>query len=146
MTVQTNTKIPHFARDGRPKKYLALRCHWYPGGLGSRTRHGGDASASCGRSGLRQSRSRLCWRRNRNQSKRLAHFHIELGHGVFVVFEELAGIFAALANALALITEPRARLFEEVAVHRDIEQVAFARNAFSIQNVELGFAERRSHF
>src|SRR5260370_31447988 len=84
--------------------------------------------------------------RSCNQSQRLAHFGVELRHGVFVVFEELAGVLTALANALALIAEPRPRFFENVVVHRDIQQVAFARNAFAIENVELGFAERRRHF
>src|SRR5437016_5382210 len=85
--------------------------------LARSARHRGDARALRRRSG----RSRRL-RRGGGQSQCFAHFGIQLGHGVFVVFEELAGIFAALPDALAFIAEPRTRLFEDVVVHGDVEQ------------------------
>src|SRR5271163_4659616 len=128
------------------RSILALRRYWYPRSFGSSARHGCDACALSLRGSLPRCGCRLCWSGRRNQSQCLAHFGIELGHGVFVVLEELACVFAALADALALVTKPGAGFFEEVIVHRDVKQVAFAGNAFSIENVELGLAERRCHF
>ena len=59
-----------------------------------------------------------------------------------VVLEELAGVFAALADALAFIAEPGAALFDDVVGDAEIDQVAFLRDAFAVKDVELGFAER----
>src|ERR1700739_1869800 len=54
------------------------------------------------------------WSGSDNQSQSFADFDFDLGHDVFVVFEELAGILAALADALALVAEPGTRLFDDV--------------------------------
>src|ERR1700746_3538433 len=64
---------------------------------------------------------------------------------VLILFQEVACILASLAHALATIAKPRAGLFENTLIHAKIDQVAFARNAFAIKNVELRLAERRSH-
>jgi hypothetical protein len=48
-------------------------------------------------------------------------------------FRNCARILASLADALAFVAEPRPGFLHDVAVHRDIEQVAFARNAFAIE-------------
>src|SRR5260370_13143872 len=124
------------------RSILALRGYRHPGRLGSRARHGCDSRTL--RRGLRRSSRglslRLRW--SSNQSQSFTHFRVQLRHSVFVVFEELAGVFAALADALAFVAEPRAGFLENVVVHRDIEQIAFARNAFAVEDVELGFAER----
>src|SRR5208282_3295042 len=92
---------PSLRSDDKPRKLLALRCYRRPRRLGNCARHGCDSCT------LRRSLSRRCGRlrlgRSRNQSQCLAHFGIELGHGVFVIFEELARIFPSLADALALI-------------------------------------------
>src|SRR5258708_17117374 len=130
---------------GATRSVLALRRHWYLGGFGSSARHGGDACALLWRSLGRCGR----WLRmgcSLDQPQGLANFGIELGHGVFVVFEELAGVFAALADAFAFVAEPGAGFFEDIVVDGDIEQVAFARNAFAVQDVELSLAEGRGNF
>src|SRR5450755_3585929 len=111
--------------------------HWL-----RRRRHGGDArSGWCSRSRRRGG----LWR-SLNQAQGLAYFDIELGQSILVVFQELASIFAALADALALVAIPGAGFLDDVVVRCQIEQVAFARNAFPVENVELGFAERCRNF
>src|SRR6185437_8231199 len=53
-------------------------------------------------------------RLRRNQTKSLAHFGFKLGHDVFVVLQELAGILASLADTLALIAEPGPGFFQDI--------------------------------
>src|SRR5439155_24429885 len=60
-----------------------------------------------------------------------------------IVFQELACVFTALTEAFALEREPRAALFDDVFVDGKIKQVALARYAFAVQDVEFGFTERR---
>src|SRR4029453_10553060 len=63
--------------------------------------------------------------------------------GVAVVLEELLGVLAALAEALAAVREPRAALLDDPLVDGEIEQVAFLRDPLAVHDVELGLAERR---
>ena len=49
----------------------------------------------------------------------------ELLANIVVVLEELLGVLASLADALALVAEPRAALFDHVLSHAEIDQVAF---------------------
>src|SRR4029077_18215913 len=65
---------------------------------------------------------------------------------VLVFAEEQASVFAALAHALGVIADPGAALFEQALVDAQVDEVAFARNAFAVDDVEFGFAERRGHF
>src|SRR5689334_5753938 len=60
-----------------------------------------------------------------------------------IVFQELACVFTALADALAFVAEPRAALFDHVLRGAQIQQVAFFRNTLAVNDVEFGFAERR---
>src|SRR3954469_13446416 len=46
---------------------------------------------------------------------------------------------------LASVAEPRAALFDDVLSDAEVKQIAFLRDSFAIDDVELGFAERRSH-
>src|SRR3984885_15270996 len=101
--------------------------------------HGRDPACR-GRSGASRCCG-LCGRRG--QSQRLSHFYIQSSGYILIVFQELAGILASLANSLGLVAEPRSRLLQNVVVDRQIEQIAFPRNAFSIKDVELRFAEGR---
>src|SRR5712692_5568011 len=80
-------------------------------------------------------------RRCGNQAERLAHLGFELGIDFLVVFEELARILAALANALALVAEPSAGFLEQVEIHGQIDEVTFARDAFAVHDVEFSFTE-----
>src|SRR5258707_15852574 len=88
---------------------LTLRRYRHPRRLLSRARHGCDPGALRGSLSISRSGLRLC--RGRNQAQSLAHFIVQLGHGVFIVFEELAGVLAALADAFALVAEPRPGFF-----------------------------------
>src|ERR1022692_457706 len=65
---------------------------------------------------------------------------------IFVFFQECAGIFAALSHTLATEADPRAALFQHTTINTDINEIAFSRNTFAINNVELRFAEWRGHF
>src|SRR5437660_545027 len=49
-------------------------------------------------------------------------------------------------DALALIAEPRPALLDHVLRHAQIHEVAFARDAFAVNDVELSLAERRRQF
>src|SRR2546422_6116031 len=61
---------------------------------------------------------------------------------VRVLFQELLGVLATLAEPFAAVREPRARLFDDAFVDGQIEQVAGARDAFAVHDVELRFPER----
>src|SRR5690242_5136915 len=60
-----------------------------------------------------------------------------------MLLEELFGVLAALADALALPGEPRATLLEDVVLGGQIEHVAFAADALAVHDVELDLAEWR---
>src|ERR1041385_3993462 len=63
-----------------------------------------------------------------------------------VLLQELARIFPALAETSALEREPRAALFDNILIDGKIQDVAFARDAFAIHDVEFSFTKRRSNF
>ena len=55
------------------------------------------------------------------------------------------GIFAALADALALIGKPRARFLDDPCLNTEIDQFAALGDAFAIHDVEIDDLERRRH-
>ncbi len=63
-----------------------------------------------------------------------------------IFLEQILHVLASLSEALALVREPRTALFDDVIVRCEIDQIAFARDAFAVHDVELGLAERRSAF
>src|SRR6185437_1961268 len=65
--------------------------------------------------------------------------------GLGIVLQILLGVFAALADALAVIGEPRAGFLDHAGLDAEIEQFAALRNAFAIHDVELDHLERRRH-
>src|SRR5207245_5505128 len=75
-------------------------------------------------------------------AKMLEHLALHLGHHFRVLPEEGLGIFAALANPLALPREPRPALLENVVLGREVQHVALAADAFAVHDVELDLAER----
>src|ERR1700688_4884825 len=79
-------------------------------------------------------------------SELLAQSGFELFADVFVLLQEDTGIFSALAHTLAAKADPRPALFEQAFFDAEVDQVAFAGDAFAVENVEFGFAERRGHF
>src|SRR5216683_7431878 len=64
---------------------------------------------------------------------------------VRVVLEELLGILAALTEPLAAVGEPRAALLDDPLVHGEVDEIAGARDALAVHDVELRLAERRRH-
>src|SRR6266478_9457745 len=70
----------------------------------------------------------------------------ELVADVFVFLQEDAGVFAALAHALAAKADPRAAFLEQAFVDAEVDQVAFAGDAFAVENVEFCFPEGRGDF
>src|ERR1700680_1447605 len=62
-----------------------------------------------------------------------------------VVLEELLGVLAALTEPLAAEGEPRAALLNDTLVHGEVDEIASARDALAVHDVELRLAERRRH-
>src|SRR5262245_19360123 len=63
-----------------------------------------------------------------------------------VLFEELAGLFLALAKLHFAVTEPGARAGDDLGFHPQIKDVPFIADAVGVHHVELSDAERRRHF
>src|SRR5262249_19646603 len=59
--------------------------------------------------------------------------------------QELLGILAALADALAVIREPRAGFLDDPGLDAEIDQLAALRDAFAIHDVEFDLLEGRRH-
>src|SRR5258708_19770791 len=57
-----------------------------------------------------------------------------------VLLEELLGILAPLAEALAAVGEPGAALFHAPLVDRQVEQIPRLGDPFPLHHVELGLA------
>src|SRR5579863_5251491 len=76
----------------------------------------------------------------------LAELQVYFGEDVAVFLEESAGVFAALTDALAVVAVPGARFLDDIVGNGQVEDVAFAADAFAVENVELGFAEWCGHF
>src|ERR1035437_9655548 len=75
----------------------------------------------------------------------LAQFAVHLGEDVLIVLEVGAGVFAALADALAGVAVPCAGLLDDVVDHGQVEDVALAADALAVDDVELRLAEGRGH-
>src|SRR5690348_157131 len=82
---------------------------------------------------------------SRGDTEALADLCVHPGEDVLILLEEIAGVFAALADALARVAVPRAGFLNDVVGDGEIEHIALTADAFSVENVELGFAEGRGH-
>jgi hypothetical protein len=71
----------------------------------------------------------------------LPDLRVELGEDVRVILEEATDVFAALADALAIVAVPGAGFLDDVVQDCEIEHVAFAGDALAVEDVELGFAK-----
>src|SRR5581483_6868381 len=80
------------------------------------------------------------------QPEQLAQLGVDRVANVGVVPQKLARILPALSDSLAFIAEPRTALLNDVLRHAEVDQVALARDAFAIDDVELRFAKRRCNF
>src|SRR2546428_1767463 len=73
----------------------------------------------------------------------LVQLALHVGEDLRMQLEEVARVLAALPDALAPVAEPSAALLDDVVLHRQIEQIAFAGDALAVEDVELHLAERR---
>src|SRR6185369_14028682 len=73
------------------------------------------------------------------------HLALDLAGQVGVIDEELLGVVAALADALALVAEPGARFLDGAALAAEVDEVALVADALAVEDVELDLAERRRH-
>src|SRR5437588_2037945 len=63
-----------------------------------------------------------------------------------VLAQKRLRVFASLAEPLTAIGEPHAAFLDDALFDGEVEQVALARDAFTVHHVEFGLAERRRHF
>src|SRR6266478_1308466 len=76
----------------------------------------------------------------------LAQHIFQLVANVLVFLQEYPRILTPLAYALAAEADPRPALFQHALLNAEVNQVAFARNSFAVDDVEFRLAERRRHF
>src|SRR5690349_14977236 len=74
-----------------------------------------------------------------------AHPAFDAGGDLRVVAQELLGVLPPLADALAVATEPGARLLDHIGLDAEVDELADLGDAFAIHDVELDLAERRRH-
>src|SRR6266853_2815148 len=87
----------------------------------SRAASGGDRNADCG-----------------------ADLGLDLCRDVTVLSQPLAGVVLALADLVAVVRVPGAGLLDDVMHHAKLDDFAFTRNTFTVENIEQRLAKRRS--
>ena len=87
-------------------------------------------------------RLRRCAANTKLFANAVLYFH---RHGA-VLFEKITGVVLALADAFLVVAVPGARFFDDISVDAQFEDLAFARDALAVENVEDRFAERRRNF
>src|SRR5262245_38599597 len=70
-----------------------------------------------------------------DEAELLADFVLDCLEDGGVVLQELLHVLAALPETLAAIGEPGAALLDDLPIHRQIERIAFARDAFAVHHV-----------
>src|SRR5665213_1839684 len=79
------------------------------------------------------------------EAKRIPQFVVQALSRLGVFLQEGACIVAALSDSLTLITKPGARFFHYVFSHSQIDEIAFARYPFAVENIEFSLAEWRRY-
>src|SRR5215467_12459551 len=74
-----------------------------------------------------------------------AHGLLDCRRHLGIVLEELLGVLAALADALAIVGEPGAGLLHDARLHTEIQELATLGDALAVHDVELDHLERRRH-
>src|SRR6185312_14919505 len=64
---------------------------------------------------------------------------------ILVRLEKLFGVFAALADALAVIGEPGTGFFHDASLSAEIDQLPIFRDAVTVHDIELDLTEGRRH-
>ena len=72
-----------------------------------------------------------------------ANLVLDLARHFRTLFQEDARIVLALADTLAVVAVPGARFFDDLCFDAEVDDLALARRAFSVQDVEVRFPERR---
>src|SRR5258708_30518404 len=73
----------------------------------------------------------------------LADLLVDRPEDLRVVLEELLGVLAPLAQALATVGEPGAALLDDALVDGEVEEIAGLGDPFAVHHVELRLAEGR---
>src|SRR5690606_3574575 len=68
---------------------------------------------------------------------------LDLGGDIGVLDQPLADIVLALADAIAIVAVPGAGLLDDVLADAELDQLALAGDALAVENLEIGFLERR---
>src|SRR5262245_55525550 len=79
----------------------------------------------------------------RHEPEFLAHAILNRLIDVRILAQELLRVFTALTETLAGVRKPRAALFDDALVDREVEEIAGFGNPFAVHDVELGFPEGR---
>src|SRR5690606_9877365 len=72
-----------------------------------------------------------------------ADLRLDIGGHLRVLDQELARVLLALADPVAVVAVPGARFLDDVLAHAEIDDLALARDAVAVQDLELARAERR---
>src|SRR5690606_16119937 len=81
----------------------------------------------------------------RLDARLLADLVFDLARKRGALLEELAAVVLALPQAVAVVDVPGARLLEPAVLHAELEDLALARDALAVHDIELRVAERRRH-
>jgi hypothetical protein len=73
----------------------------------------------------------------------LAQRQLDLARQLGIVAQEALGVLAPLAEALAVIGEPGARLLDDAGLDAEVDELAGLRHALAIHDVELDLLEGR---
>src|ERR1700694_4027935 len=76
----------------------------------------------------------------------VAQGSVELLSNFRIRNEKCARVLAALPNAFTRVTDPRAALFHQLLCDAQVQQIAFAGHALTVEDVNFGLAERRGNF
>src|SRR5207342_2385624 len=92
--------------------------------------------------------SRSCLRRKgggrrRRDAHLLADLRLDLRGELGMLLQVFAGVVLALADAVLLVREPGAGLLDHAVHDAELEDLAFARDALAVEDVEHRLAERR---
>src|SRR3990167_2344147 len=125
----------------RAARYFNARL-W--GARGGRREAGGPESGGSGLViGHRGGLATVHGRRQQRHVQRNADLVFDFACQFGVLTQELAGVVLALTNLLATVGVPGARLLDDLGSDAQVDDLTFAADAFTVQDVELGCFERR---
>src|SRR5690606_25845130 len=93
-------------------------------------------SGRSGRAGIGRTRGQ------RGDVQHFADLVFDLVGQIGVLAQELAGVVLALTDLFALVGIPGAGLVDDLVGHAQVDDLAFAADAFAVEDVEFGRLER----